>query len=229
MSSLKKCGKCGELKEFSHFHKNNFSASGLQSYCKSCKKGWYNKHLDTLKEADRNRYNKNREEVLSKYKVYYKENQEAIKARVAKYREENLEKCNENARANYKKNKEKINKYNVKWRLNRIKTDPGFRAESLIRRRILNAIKMKKTSKHYKFADLLGCTGEECYNYLLSQFTEDMTEEAFMNGDIHIDHIRPVSSFNLTDPQQQKECFHYTNLQPLWAKENLSKGSKIIN
>ena len=44
----------------------------------------------------------------------------------------------------------------------------------------------------------------------------------------HIDHITPIASFNLTDPRQQAKCFHYTNLQPLWAYENLSKGAKII-
>ena len=45
----------------------------------------------------------------------------------------------------------------------------------------------------------------------------------------HIDHIMPCSSFDLTDPEQQKKCFHYTNLQPLWAHENMSKGAKIPN
>ena len=43
----------------------------------------------------------------------------------------------------------------------------------------------------------------------------------------HIDHIRPISSFNLNDPTQQKKCFHFSNLQPLWAKDNLKKGSKF--
>jgi hypothetical protein len=46
-------------------------------------------------------------------------------------------------------------------------------------------------------------------------------------GKWHIDHIIPCASFDLTKPEQQRQCFHYTNLQPLWAFENLSKGSKI--
>ena len=53
-----------------------------------------------------------------------------------------------------------------------------------------------------------------------------MTKEN--HGFWHIDHIIPCASFNLKDPKQQTKCFHYTNLQPLWAKENLSKGAKIL-
>jgi hypothetical protein len=49
----------------------------------------------------------------------------------------------------------------------------------------------------------------------------------FNKGEIHIDHIRPCSSFDLTKPKEQVKCFHYTNTQPLWAKENLSKGAKL--
>ena len=45
-------------------------------------------------------------------------------------------------------------------------------------------------------------------------------------GKWHVDHIRPCASFNLVNEEEQKKCFHYTNLQPLWAKDNLSKGSK---
>jgi len=72
----------------------------------------------------------------------------------------------------------------------------------------------------------LGCTSLEFYNHIVNKFTSDMTIEALMSGEIHIDHIKPCSSFNLLDPEQQKECFHYTNCQPLWAKDNLSKRDK---
>jgi hypothetical protein len=44
----------------------------------------------------------------------------------------------------------------------------------------------------------------------------------------HVDHIRPCASFDLTDPAQQRECFHFSNLQPLFAAENLAKGDKIL-
>ena len=62
--------------------------------------------------------------------------------------------------------------------------------------------------------------------YLQGKFKEGMHWNNL--GKWHIDHIRPCASFDLTDPEQQKQCFHYTNLQPLWAAENIRKGAKVI-
>jgi hypothetical protein len=74
--------------------------------------------------------------------------------------------------------------------------------------------------------ELLGCTIQELKIHLESQFEEGMSWENYSKAGWHVDHIRPCASFDLTDPTQQKQCFHYSNLQPLWAKDNLSKGSK---
>ena len=63
--------------------------------------------------------------------------------------------------------------------------------------------------------------------FLEAKFKEGMTWEN--HGEWHIDHIKPCVSFNLLDENEQKKCFHYTNLQPLWASENLSKGCKYID
>ena len=75
--------------------------------------------------------------------------------------------------------------------------------------------------------ELLGCSVDEFVSYLESKFTDGMTWENRGRSGWHIDHIRPCATFDLTDPEQQRQCFHYTNLQPLWAKQNLSKGSKL--
>ena len=61
--------------------------------------------------------------------------------------------------------------------------------------------------------------------WIESQFVDGMSWDN--HGEWHIDHIRPCASFDLTDPEQQKECFNYKNLQPLWAKDNLSKGDRF--
>ena len=78
--------------------------------------------------------------------------------------------------------------------------------------------------KAHKTEELVGCTWQELRDYLQSFFADGMSWENM--GQWHIDHIRPCASFDLTEPEQQKECFHYTNLQPLWAEDNRTKSDK---
>ena len=65
-------------------------------------------------------------------------------------------------------------------------------------------------------------------NYIESQFDDEMSWSAYLSGGIHIDHIIPCSHFDLTKEEEQRKCFHYSNLQPLWAFDNISKGNKIM-
>ena len=75
--------------------------------------------------------------------------------------------------------------------------------------------------------ELLGVSMNEVRAYLELQFKSGMTWENYGYKGWHIDHIIPCASFDLTDPEQQRRCFHYTNLQPLWWHENLAKGDKL--
>ena len=77
--------------------------------------------------------------------------------------------------------------------------------------------------------NLLGCSIEFFLQYIESKFMPGMTWENHTRNGWHIDHIIPCASFDLSDPEQQKLCFHYSNLQPLWADDNLGKSSKISN
>lgn len=72
--------------------------------------------------------------------------------------------------------------------------------------------------------ELIGCDIDYLWKHLIAQFTEGMKVENY--GEWHMDHIKPCASFNLEDEEQQRECFHYSNLQPLWAEDNLSKGDR---
>lgn len=72
---------------------------------------------------------------------------------------------------------------------------------------------------------LLGCSYEELVAHLTSLFQEGMTWENY--GEWQVDHKRPLSSFDLTDPAQLAQAAHYTNLQPLWWSDNLSKGDSL--
>lgn len=107
-------------------------------------------------------------------------------------------------------------------RRKRRRTNESYRVADNLRRRVNLALKGKCKSKSTE--KLLGCSFEECKLYLESLFAKGMGWDNY--GDWHIDHIRPCASFDLTDVKQQSECFHYTNLQPLWAKDNLIKKDK---
>jgi hypothetical protein len=95
---------------------------------------------------------------------------------------------------------------------------------NLLRDRIRSALKRKTAEKSQKTIDLIGCSISFLMSYLENKFQKGMAWEN--QGQWHIDHIIPCASFDLTLSEEQKKCFHYTNLQPLWAKENMSKGSK---
>lgn len=73
---------------------------------------------------------------------------------------------------------------------------------------------------------LLGCTLHHFKHHIESHFTDGMTWANHGNDGWHIDHVRPVASFDLSDAAQRQECFHFTNTQPMWATENMKKGSK---
>jgi len=91
--------------------------------------------------------------------------------------------------------------------------------------RLYKAEKNKKKNKSEKTLKMLGCTVDQLQTFLEAEFTEGMTWDNY--GEWHIDHMLPCASFNLEDPEEQKKCFHWTNLQPLWAIDNIRKGAKI--
>ena len=103
----------------------------------------------------------------------------------------------------------------------RYRSDPTYRLKQNLRNRVRSALKGK--CKSAATEALLGICVDECRKYLEAPFTEGMS----WNSDIHIDHIVPCASFNLSDPEQQRRCFHWSNLQVLWWRENLEKSDKI--
>jgi hypothetical protein len=126
-----------------------------------------------------------------------------------------------------KENREKIQSTNTNYEKNRKLTDPEFKLLKTLRTRLGSAIKRQNSNKNNTTIELLGCSVSFLRGFLEAKFKEGMTWEN--HGEWHIDHIKPCASFNLLDENEQKKCFHYTNLQPLWASENLSKGCKYID
>ena len=143
----------------------------------------------------------------------------------------------------YTKNKERLKKYNTKYYQehleilktkqnervrNRYKNDPMFKMVCNLRSRLRKALKAQGAKKDISSKELFGANQESVWKHLESQFKEGMTRENYCFKGWHIDHIKPFSSFDLNDPEQLKECNHYTNLQPLWWWENFEKSDKII-
>lgn len=126
-----------------------------------------------------------------------------------------------------KENREKIQQTNTNYEKNRKLTDPEFKLVKTLRSRLGTAVRRQNSNKNNTTIELLGCSVSFLKGYLEAKFTEGMTWEN--HGEWHIDHIKPCASFNLLDEEEQKKCFHYTNLQPLWAADNLSKGCKYID
>lgn len=110
----------------------------------------------------------------------------------------------------------------------RLNRDAHFRIKHHLRGRIHSSIREAKlgTRKASTTIKLLSCSWSELMRYLESKFLPGMNWENYGIRGWHMDHIRPCASFNLHDPEQQKQCFHYSNLQPMWAKDNISKGAK---
>ena len=102
--------------------------------------------------------------------------------------------------------------------------DPVYRMECAVRNRTRKAL--QGTLKDGKSLDLIGCTPETLRLIVESKFEHGMTWANYGSA-WHVDHIIPLAAYNLTDPEQQRQAFHYTNLQPLWAHENLAKGDEV--
>ena len=178
-----------------------------------------------IKEYGRIYREKNRDKINARIREWSKseERQKKIKA----YRKKNREKLLKYW-VEYRKRpgqKEKFNSYFKEWINKKLKNDPNFKIKMQLGHRIYMALKVNGISKSRRTMKLLGCTVAELWKHLESKFQPGMTRENY--GKWHVDHIKPCALFDLTKPEEQAKCFHYTNLQPLWAKDNIRKGKKL--
>ena len=129
------------------------------------------------------------------------------------------------ASAKPKQTKEERNAKAVEYTRIKRRSDHGFRLRVYCGTRIYQAVKKQKTVKSERTLNLIGCSVDYLREYLASMFEAGMSWDNY--GDWHIDHIIPCASFDLTDPKQQKLCFHFSNLRPAWARENIVKGDTM--
>ncbi len=156
-------------------------------------------------------------------RVYYQANVEKIALQRQTYRRKNRATVAKGKRKYNKANREKINAYQRKYDQRRRDAGAKFRLRSSLRNRIWRAL--NGTAKSVGTMELIGCNIEELKEHLEFQFQEGMTWDNY--GGWHVDHIKPCASFDLSDIEQQKLCFNYTNLQPLWAEDNWSKNANV--
>jgi len=159
-------------------------------------------------------------------KTYFENNKERERERQRKFnsKPENKIKARIRKLRFVKNNKEHIRKYYNEWEKNRKKIDPMFKITKNLRSRLWTVLKKNKKSE--TTMKLTGCTLEELKKHLESKFEDGMDWNNY--GVWHVDHIIACANFDLSNPEQQKICFHYTNLQPMWGEKNMQKGARLI-
>lgn len=196
---MKECIKCKELKELKEFSIFNYINNNI---CKICKNKYAKQYYDLRREEKRKRDNK-----------YYHDNKDKIKEKRKIYDLKNPTRQKEYNKINLKKNN--LNQKN-RW-----EKDINYKLRKTLSSRFCLELKKKSHKKDQSSLLLIGCTIEELKLYLEKQFKPEMTWEN--HGEIwEIDHIKPCMSFDLTDIKQQQECFHYTNLQPLFKTTEIA-------
>lgn len=210
-------------------------------------------NLERERSADRAHYRANRDRIRAVRKARYQVNREKVLDARKAYCEANPEKVQACNKANYLANRDKRLLYAKVYRENkqestaaatkawiqanperqranlrarhqiRYKQDPNYAMRKILRSRLKNILKSKgKTEMALR---LLGCDLDWLVAWLEIQFQPGMCWDN--RGLVwHVDHVRPCASFDLTDRHQQKLCFHWTNLQPLFAADNLKKRDR---
>lgn len=209
---MKICTKCKEKKPFAEYYKDKSIRDGHTTRCKVC--------LQHLKKKYRQ---DNIDKVRANARQYYKNNADRLRANMRKYRANNIDKLRVQQRKRQKRSEAKDRRN--KQRKERWKSDVKYRLTGTLRTRLRKAL--KRNTKSVSTLALLGCSVEQLKRHLEKQFQPGMSWDK--RHEWHIDHIVPCNSFDLTDPIQQQQCFHYSNLQPLWKAENISKNDKELH
>jgi hypothetical protein len=223
------CTRCKELKTINNFCKCKTNKDGFNVYCKKCR---------NLNDKDRKI---NRQENVIIIKDNY--NKKCTICDEVKFCKDF--KINRKSSDNFSHiciscspinnwSKEKQRESEKKYRLNNPeKIKEKYKRQSLkINRRIRDSLNKRIkgalfSKKYKKTLDYVGCSIEELQKWFETLFKDGMSWDNY--GQWHIDHVKPCSSYDLSKEDQIIECFNWKNLQPLWAKDNLTKSNKINN
>lgn len=247
IGGLLKCNRCGELKPTSEFYRHKQRKCGFSSECKICvrprQKAYYDTHREAiiegvkkwgkdnpekLKVNKKRAYERNREEVLKRQSEYVKKNATSVSKRQREWRDKNADKLRAKREALRNENPEMVRDRERRAYRKKVSTPEG-RVIRFMRSRIWQAVVRKAGRKSNRTLILIGCTTKQLKAHIESLWLPGMTWENYGLRGWHIDHIKPCAAFDLTDAGEQTRCFHYTNLQPLWASDNLKKADSYLN
>lgn len=239
------CTRCKEEKDLELFNRVAKAKYGRCEICKKCrsiqrkeirirdkekisiqKKASYQRCKEHVRQHGIEYREKNKDSIKEKKAIWYKKNRESVLERVLLRAKGKKVEISEYQKQYREINRDILNEKRADYQRERAKTDIQFRLSRYLRTGLYLAIQRqtgerKKPEQGSGVRDL-GCTLEEFKVYIAKKFKDDMSWDNY--GEWHLDHIRPVSRFDLLDPAQRKEAFHYSNYQPLWANENLAKS-----
>ena len=191
-----------------------------KEYIKEWQKEWRQANKEYIKEYKKEYREVNKEYIKEWQKEYRKENKERLKEKAKEWYQVKGKKVK---RQYLEANKERLKEKAKEWKKQRKATDPLFKMKINLRSRTSAAFKNKGYSKNTKTQEILGVDWEVAKQHIERQFTKGMNWDNY--GEWHIDHIIPLASAN-NEVELKKLC-HYSNLQPLWAEDNLEKKDKI--
>lgn len=171
-------------------------------------------------EYDKARYQELKEQIRQRQAVYNRENKDKRKSRDSK----NADARRQTRRAHYAKNKDRLNLEQSRQKKQLREKSPSFRVACRQRQSISKAVRQSGAVKAGRAVHLLGCSFVQFKEHLEERFLPGMSWDNY--GKWQIDHIRPLASFDLTDPEQQAVAFHFSNQQPLWALQNRLKSDR---
>lgn len=209
---MKTCITCGAEKPVTDFHADKRRKDGRVSSCKPCKNAYRKKY-----------HEENREKLCARAKDWYWSNRDRARKAAREWREKNIDYSRAKRKEQYWSDPESARKASVQYTLDRLQTDPLFRFKMRCRKRIWAAFNENGYSKKTKSFELIGCTPDELVEHIESQFTDGMGWHNY--GEWHVDHIIPFAS--ATCEEGVARLCHYTNLQPLWAVDNIRKSARL--
>ena len=189
-------------------------------------KEWAKNNPDKVKKNKKKSYQNNKIKDNERSKGWRNKNKGYKAVKDKEYQEKNKEKISLKNKGYYLTNKVKIIKRNSEYSKKKLKEDPLFKLRANLRCRIKICLKDSKLKKTKSTELILGASITTVKLHIENQFKEGMTWSNHGTHGWHIDHIIPLSSAKTTE--EIYNLCHYTNLQPLWAKDNLSKSNKII-